>query len=230
MPVIRQLCNKTGAPTAPHHIFAGVSSILASQEQQSAAKILALIVAVQILVTTRLAGTETAPDEYQNRRTLAVEIVNDAARKDDAYMEVVNTDIDNCMREIMDQKWTKMDWFGNIIPGAGVRLDDGAEDDAEDGSNDDEADEGGLLPVTSKIIGRRDSLERDYLQAGLGTMVRTPFPFLRCHPFQLTYLQMRDQVDYLSDHRRREYQVWKKDILIQIEELEKSQEMEVGSG
>ena len=41
---------------------------------------------------------------------------------------------------------------------------------------------------------------------------------------------MRDQVDYLSDHRRLEYQVWKKDILIQIEELDKSQEMDIRPG
>lgn len=39
---------------------------------------------------------------------------------------------------------------------------------------------------------------------------------------------MRDQVDYLSNDRRRDYQVWKKDILIRIEELENSQEMDVG--
>ena len=37
---------------------------------------------------------------------------------------------------------------------------------------------------------------------------------------ELTSLQMRDQVDYLSDDRRREYQMWKKSILAQIEVLE----------
>lgn len=164
-----------GARAAPHHIFAGVSSILASQEQQSAVKIPALIVAVYILVMTRLAGTGTAPDEYQNRRTLALEVVKDAARKDEASIEVGNADVDNCMREIKDQKWTQMDWFGNIIPGAGVDLDEGAEDDAKGGPDDDEDDEGDLLPVTRRTVGERDSLEQDYLQAGLGTMVRLPF-------------------------------------------------------
>lgn len=172
-----------GASAAPHHIFAGVSSIVASQEQQSAAKITALIVAVYILVTTRLAGTETAPDEYQTRRNLALEIVMDAIRKDEAYMEVGNADIDGCMREIKDQKWTQMDWFWNITPGVGVGLDEGVEDDAEDGSDDEDADVGGLLPLTRERFGRQDSLEQDYLQAGLGTMVRTSFPFLHYHPF-----------------------------------------------
>ena len=161
-----------GAPAAPHHIFAGVSSIMASQEQHNAVKIPALIVAVYILVTTRLAGTGTAPEEYQNRSTQALEVVKDAARKDEASIEVGIIDVDNCMREIKDQKWTQMDWFRNITTGAGVGLDEGAEDDAEDRSENDEGDEGDILPVTRRIVGNQDSLERDYLQAGLGTMVR----------------------------------------------------------
>lgn len=165
-----------GAPAAPHHVFAGVSSILASQEQRNAVLIPALIVAVYILVATRLAGVETAPEEYRNRTTLALEIVKDAVRKDKVYEEVGNADIDNCMCEVKDRKWTQMDWFWNITPGAGVGLDEGAEDDADDLSDYDEADEEGLLPVTSGSVGRRDSLEQDYLQAGLGTMVRTFFP------------------------------------------------------
>ena len=44
------------------------------------------------------------------------------------------------------------------------------------------------------------------------------------------FLQMRDQVDYLSDDRRREYQMWKKCILLQIKRLEDSQNMDVGPG
>ena len=136
-----------------------------------------------MLVTTRLAGAETAPDEYQTRRTLALEIVKDAAGKDDAYMEVDNVDTDNCLREIKDQQWTQMDWFVNITLGAGVGLGVETEDDAEDGSEDDEADEGGLLPVTRRAMGRQDSLEHDYLQAGLGTMVRNFLPFPAHHSF-----------------------------------------------
>ena len=162
------------APAAPHHIFAGVSSILASQKQQSEVKVPALIVAVYILVTTRLAGTETVPDEYQVRRNLALEIVKDAARKDGADMEVDNADIDKCMHEFKDQKWTQMDWFGNITPGAGVDLHEREKDSVEE-YDDDEADEGDILPLTRIFIGKRDSLDQDYLQAGLGTMVRLPF-------------------------------------------------------
>lgn len=40
-------------------------------------------------------------------------------------------------------------------------------------------------------------------------------------------LQMRDQVDYLSDERKRDYQAWKKDILRRITELEKSEPIDL---
>ena len=163
-----------GAPAAPHHIFAGVSSILASQEQQTRFKIQTLIVAVYMIVTTRLAGTETAPDAYQNQRNLALGILNDAAGKDEAYREVGGGDIDSCMRVFKEMNWTQMDWFENITPGAGVVMDEGAGDDTQDRYEDDEADES-LLHVTRRNVSRRDSMGQDYLQAGLGTMVTTSF-------------------------------------------------------
>ena len=165
-----------GALAAPHHIFAGVASILASGKQQSAVKTQALIVAVFFLVTTRLSGTETVPDEYRSRRNLALQIVKDASGKEEVDVDVSSADIDGCMREVKAQKWTHMDWFENITPGAGVGLEKGAENGVEDVSDDDDADEGGLLPVTRSSIGGRDSVERDYLQAGLGTMVKDAHP------------------------------------------------------
>ena len=164
-----------GALAAPHHVFAGVSSIQASGKQQSAIKIQALIVAVFILVTTRLAGTETAPDEYRNRRNRALQIVRDTGGNAEADGEINSADIDDCMREVKAQKWTHMDWFENITPGAGLGLDKQVEDDVEDGRDNSGADDGGLLRVTRSISGR-DSLDRDYLQAGLGTMVKSSFP------------------------------------------------------
>ena len=168
------------ALAAPHHIFAGVSSILASG-QQSAVTTQALIVAVFILVTTRLSGTETAPDEYRSRRNLALQIVRDASGKEEVDGDVSSADVDDCMREAKAQKWTHMDWFENIISGAGVGLEKCAEDDVEDVCDDDDADEGVLLPMTRSSIGGQDSLERNCLQAGLGTMVKTALSSVRYH-------------------------------------------------
>lgn len=41
---------------------------------------------------------------------------------------------------------------------------------------------------------------------------------------------MQDRVDYISDDRRRDYQEWKQNILLQIEELEKGEEMDLEAG
>lgn len=41
---------------------------------------------------------------------------------------------------------------------------------------------------------------------------------------------MQDRVDYLSDVRRHDFQEWKKSILAEIEQLEKTDGMEVGVG
>ena len=183
MPSIRQLCKKMSAPAAPHHIFAGVSSILASQEANSKAKATkqatpvktsALIVAVYLFVTTRLAGVQTRPDDYRRQKDHALEILRNAAGGDPEEKNVDNGDVDMCAREIRDQKWTEMDWFANVPMGAGVgvEVDDGLDDAQPEGSVDGEAEEVHLLPMKRSKSGKAESADRDYLLPGLGTMVR----------------------------------------------------------
>lgn len=41
---------------------------------------------------------------------------------------------------------------------------------------------------------------------------------------------MQDRLDYLSEGRQRDYQRWKKDMMIRIESMEKEHEMNVSSG
>lgn len=41
---------------------------------------------------------------------------------------------------------------------------------------------------------------------------------------------MQDRVDYLSDERRHDYQIWKVAFMIRIEELEKAEEMNPTAG
>ena len=96
-------------------------------------------------------------------------------------MEISSLDIDNCMREVKDQKWTQMDWFRNITQGAGFGMDKPTKDDAEDRSHDDEADKDSLLHVTGRTIDSGIPLEQDFLQAGLGTMVNAALSFLPHH-------------------------------------------------
>ena len=176
MPAIRQLCKRMEAPAAPHHIFAGVSSILSAQKVVSkykatanAVKTPALIVAVFILATTRLSGAEMPASEYQRQRAQGLQTLYELAGEEMPIEGVGNLDVDNCMRQIRDQGWTEMDWFENIPAGAGLDISDGMDEDADD--NEDTAEGEKLLPMLRKHVGKVGLAEADYLQPGLGTMV-----------------------------------------------------------
>jgi len=177
MPAIRRLCKRTSTPAAPHHIFAGVSSILSSQDTNNAneIKILALIVALFLLVTTRLAGVQKKPAEYSSQLTRALNSLKELVGEDVVHRDIEEADVDECMTVVRDRQWTKMDWFANIPVGAGVG--NGDAEPADDASGDDEADDEQFLPVKRRNIDRQESADRKYLQAGLGTMVSScPLP------------------------------------------------------
>lgn len=110
---------------------------------------------------------------------------------------------ENMILEFRDRGWTEMDWFENITAGAGLGLDHIIEESRGEGLDNEEA-----TPQES-ILNFHDlkGNEKDYLQAGLGTM-------------------MQDKVDYLSEKRRLHYQNWKKATLLRIVELEQSEEIE----
>ena len=178
MPAIRQLCKRMEAPAAPHHIFAGVSSILSAQKIPSkniskatadTVKTPALIVAVFILATTRLSGAEMPASEYQRQRGQALQMLYELAGEEGGMEDVGNLDVDNCMRQVRDQGWTEMDWFENIPAGAGLDVSDGMDEVADD--NEDPAEGEKLLPMLRKHVGKVGLTEADYLQPGLGTMV-----------------------------------------------------------
>ena len=178
MPAIRQLCKRMEAPAAPHHIFAGVSSMLSAQRIPSkniskatanAIKTPALIVAVFILATTRLSGVEMPALEYQRQRGQALQMLYELAGAEMRMEDAGNLDVDNCMRQVRDQGWTEMDWFGNIPAGAGLGVSDGMDEVADDNEDPGEGEQ--LLPVLRKDISKDGLADPDYLQAGLGTMV-----------------------------------------------------------
>ena len=178
MPAIRQLCKRMEAPAAPHHIFAGVSSILSAQRIPSksiskatanAIKTPALIVAVFILATTRLSGDEMPALEYQRQRGQALQLLHELAVAEMRMEDIDNIEVDNCMRQVRDQCWTEMDWFENIPAGAGLGVSDGMDEVVDDNEDHGECDQ--LLPVIRKDVGKVGLADPDYLQAGLGTMV-----------------------------------------------------------
>ena len=202
MPVIRHLCKTLGAPAAPHHIFAGVSSILGSDNRPADTNIPALIITICILTLNTLAGDETEPAEYLRRRDAALIAIHEALAQRSVQVECCQADIDECMRQVNKYAWTDMDWFGNMAEGPSLN---GREHGEQFGRSDDADDqEGDSLRVQSQGLVSMNS-EEGYLQAGLGTM-------------------MDDRVDYLSDAKRRSYEIWKAETLLQIEALEAQDE------
>ena len=200
MPVIRQMCKKLGALAAPHHVFAGVSSIFSSSDRPLDLNVVALMITIYLLVLTRLNGVENSQEVYSQRKKDALEAVDKAMIQRGERVECDEASIDTYMLHVKRYKWTDMDWFGNVVVGSGVAQ---FEDDWEEPQmNIDGADEddGHILPHLSESF--LDSFpEEDFLQAGLGTM-------------------MDDRVDYLSDARRRSYERWKRETLLLIDDLE----------
>lgn len=218
VPVTRQLCRGLAAPAAPHHVLAGMSSICSSIESSRETatssidvKLPALLIAVFHFVYTRLGGVETPTEEYSRRTRLALSIVKDSLGGDADNMDFDENDVNECMRKFGEQRWNDMDWFENVPTGNGLGDADISNQHIDDVQPEtDVADD--LLLVNKRGQGRLDVSEKGYLQPGLGTM-------------------MQDKVDYLSDERRRDFRQWKSDILSQIQDMEKQDNLEqTGAG
>ena len=171
MPAIREICKRLSAPSAPHHIFAGVSSIyLSERTSQTELKLPALLVAVYLVVTTRLTGVGMPQDHYERQKRLALTTLKESFGEVLEGDDIQEIDVDECTKQFNDRQWTQMDWFGNIPVGIGVGAIDTWKDGAEAASDDEEAEEGQILPM-EKNVGMLESGNLEFLQAGLGTMV-----------------------------------------------------------
>lgn len=235
MPATRLLCQKLGAPAAPHHIFAGVSSILtlpASTESNNTEtsmdatkKIPALIMIVFLTVYTRLTAMETPVDIFMDQKKRGFRILKDYMEQESVEEDEINDDdFDKLILLFGDRGWTQMDWFENITPGAGLGLDRMVEKSREVSSENE-----GATPQESILnFHDLDDNEKNYLQAGLGTMVC--YKVIRQSEESSDVCKMQDKVDYLSKKRRLHYQEWKKGILVLIKELEQRDEMDQEAG
>lgn len=83
--------------------------------------------------------------------------------------QVVDADIDDCMREIKEKGWTELDWFANIPIGGGFVTADTDDNEGEASADEDETPKTLIAPMecTDNLGGSNNN----YLQAGLGTMV-----------------------------------------------------------
>lgn len=178
MPAIRLVCRKLGAPSAPHHIFAGVSSILAlpqmhepkaNQRSRNPLKNLsALIMVIFLIVYARLAAVKTPPDIFLKQKTVGFEVLRDCLGEEAAEESTSNdTDFNELIIATKNKGWTEMDWFENITPGAGLGLVNAGDEEAEVDSNN----RGVIQDESGLVFQDYDEQERNFLQAGLGTMV-----------------------------------------------------------
>ncbi len=190
--MIRGLCKELGAPAAAPHILAGVTTILTlpsptlsnsrdNQKEDKKDKLPALIAAVYFFVGTRLSGRETSGHEYvaQRRAVLSTltklrddreldEKIHGKTKEGlewEGWEKVGTKDVDAWLLEISTRGWLKLDWFENIIEGAGVDIKDGSGQVEEvDESHPPMAGEG----IENKKI----------LQSGLGTMMQDRVDYL----------------------------------------------------
>lgn len=177
MPAIRRLCHKLDAPSAPHHVFAGVSSILAlvlPDETQIKAKLCSalnnipvLIMVVFFAVYARLAAAETPVAVFMEQQATGFEILNSFAGGDAAKNEKSQRrDFETLLLAMSQRGWAHMDWFENIKRGAGLELE-------SPGVYEGDEDDDGIPAEQDSTSNLREQYgeEKDQLQAGLGTMV-----------------------------------------------------------
>ncbi|KAG7005076.1 hypothetical protein G7Y79_00022g052970 [Physcia stellaris] len=224
MPTIRHLCRALGAPAAPHHVYAGVSSILTlpaprvdeatTTEEPGNLNISALIIVVYLLVVTRLTGNEMPAREFTRLRGLAIASIKDS-NITEAVEEVADSDhvilsIAGWMRDIGVKGWTELDWFANVGEGTGLGLAEAVSDDEGNDSEIEKAGHRGTNSIAERVDLDLDDEDLSILKPGLGTM-------------------MQDRVDYLSESNMREYQAWKKDILLRCDEIENARKMDLSA-
>lgn len=179
MAAIRSLCQRLDAPLAPHHVFAGVSSILAlppptepdfkAKQEHALHNQPALIMVVFLAVYARLAAEETPVGKFIYQQATGFEILSGFVGPRAAETEITQSkDFETLLLAFKESGWAQMDWFENITAGAGLGLDSNIRDGVGT------ALENGPATQTQSFFQFQDQfgVETDQLQAGLGTMVR----------------------------------------------------------
>lgn len=185
----------------------------ASALGKNSTKIPALIVAVGLIVCTCLLGKGTPPAEYARQKILGLDSLKGcvplavAATGGAEREELLKTDgdgdnfdnpadVDEWLREIRDRGWTRLDWFKNVGLGTGLTVGDGGGDDDENeagahGAGDEENEEEDSWTVRRGF--EEGVEEKEYLQAGLGTMVGISLYFFP-GPSLLTYHKLKRSI------------------------------------
>ena len=226
MPLIRQLCKAFGKPEAAPHVFVGTSSVLKaakgeSQEEPPAKKrktstksnasetirqeaIPALVVTLFTVISNKMHGQ--ADDEDSSFPTKAVGVTREYCMENASRLPFDFDETTSMKKDIKrfsdeaEDNWPNMEWYENV-PSLEATADAAGDDDEDIAS--DEALTPNNRPSKTPLRRRekRGTFEEDTpgaagLLPGLGTMFQPP-------------------IDWLSEERRAEYAVWKKNILQQ---------------
>lgn len=185
------LAKKFSYPVAAPHVYTGVESILPLMARMSAAaaetpskrprratnvaqapmaavpeiKIFGLVVAVFLYVLTRMMDQNVTPEQYTERRDLAVHTLLELpAAKNVTYAEL-SPETEALMAVAQEEGWLQMEWFLNITPPKVTDEMEGIE----------MTDEHISRPITNNSLGLRTG-GSDYI--GLSTMLQDTTDYL----------------------------------------------------
>lgn len=129
----------------------------------------ALIVAVYILVRTRLSGSGLDTKDYALQRDKALAIVSEIRHGDNQGVTLESGVVNEWLVEIARGCWRELDWFTNVEEGAdaGARASEVEDSDKHDSSHTD--DDEGFVSRNRGLDWQTE--EASFLQPGLGTMV-----------------------------------------------------------
>lgn len=184
MPCIRTLVAKFAYPLAAPHIYTGVECILPLMSRMPSAgsetpskrsrrtqaplatvpdtKIFALVVVVFLYVLTRMMDQNVTPEQYTERRELAVRtLLALPAAKDVSYAEL-SPQTEELVTLAQEEGWLGMEWFLNIAP-------------VKDGEEMEGVEMTGKTTAQSTTLGLRGGAG-DYI--GLGTMLQDTTDYL----------------------------------------------------
>ncbi|KAG8527660.1 uncharacterized protein KY384_007813 [Bacidia gigantensis] len=173
----------------------------ALEDSQESLQFSALSIAIYFFVSSRLAGVEIKSDEWRQKTNIGLSVINELFHEGFEVTQISESDVQLHMRQIAEHRWTDMDWFYNIELGSGVGIPLPDERNSQGGALRVERNERQEFPGRPKASTKNQQPGVEFLQPGLGTM-------------------MQRSVDYLSDERLRDYEMWETDIRLRIKEAE----------
>lgn len=244
MPLIRHVCEACKLPRAATHVYAGVESIyraLQTTAQRSEREggtpskrrrsnggdgdtvihdsmpvptdeqISALVAAVYLMTAQAMRGQSGAAASKLQQRKTQTAVAAFFATQEDAAMIIqpdqLSEDTETYTQAATRQNWTDMEWYKTLSSPNGTNTDPAPGDDGDNG------------PATPRRQPAKTPLRRKekHSQRKIGEEEENPAGLL---PGLGTMFQ--PAVDWLSEERRAEFDVWKEDLLESVAVVEQN--------